>query len=179
MTAHRKHCHINRPNKQSPTGFVFICPGRHEEQESKPCARQTGQGLEDGLAHLHRLRPDWFKSSSRYDYLITNAWDQIEYKARTGRSVPTAVEVATRRNVERLYSEIRHLKRVVACGELAHLAVRLCVEFLGYGGSVAYVSHTSRQALGCPTAATYGDAIESWAQDVVGNLRRRGSPRKA
>jgi hypothetical protein len=170
MTARGNPCHLHQPEIYASTGFIFICPGRYEEKECRPCSGQTGQGLKDGLAHLHRLRPDWFPSADRYDYLITNAWDRVEYKAKTGRSMPTSVEVAVRRNVERLYSEIARLDRVIACGEQAHLAVHLCTEFLGYSGVVAYAPHTSRQALGCPNAAAYEGAIQRWAEGIIGQL---------
>jgi len=84
--------------------------------------------------------------------------------------MPTSVEVAVRRNVERLYSEISRLDRVIACGEQAHLAVHICTEFLGYSGVAAYTSHTSRQALGCPNAAAYEGAIQRWAEGIIGQF---------
>ncbi len=148
-------------------GFVFICPGRFEEREGRPCAGQTGKGLDDGLSYLVRLRQDLFASRNRYDYLITNAWPQVEYKKKTNRSVPDCSDVTPRQNIERLFAEIKGLSHVVACGELAHIAVRISVEFLLFSGKVAYVKHTSRQSLGCPTKDQYEGTLNDWAQSVV------------
>jgi hypothetical protein len=170
-------CYIRRPLLPSTTGFVFICPGRLEENAGYPCAGQTGQGLNAGLAQLTRLRGDLFPSRDRFDYLITNAWIHPEYRTRPGqprpRSLPELMEVVTRQNIERLHSEILELNHVVACGELAHLAVRLCVEFLNYSGNVAYVEHTSRQALGCPTNDRYDEVIKAWAKRVIAQFDGR------
>ena len=167
----KQQCHINRPPKSVSTGFVFICPGRYEEKAGRPCAGQTGKGLDDALSHLTQLRHDLCPSLDRYDYLITNAWPHVEFVMKTGRSLPEANEIAVRKNIERLRGEIEGLSHIVACGGLAHLAVRMCTEFLGYTGQVAYVAHTSRQALGCPTADQYDEALHGWARRVVGQFR--------
>jgi len=172
LNTHQPSCHISRPDYPSSAGFVFICPGRYEETNGRPCVGQTGAGLENGLRHLSARRPDLFPSTRRYDYLITNAWHHVEFVAKTGRSVPFPIEVATRQNTERLCTEIRPLTHVVACGTLAHLAVKLCADFLGYDGTIAYVAHTSRQALGCPSVEHYDQAMSDWASQVIEQLDR-------
>jgi hypothetical protein len=166
MTEQETLCHIHWPKNAGQVGFVFICPGRFEEREGRPCAGQTGRVLDDGLSHLVQMRDDLFTSQNRYDYLITNAWPQVEYKESTNRSVPKCSEVTSKQNIQRLFSEINGLSHVVACGELAHLAVRICVEFLNFSGNVAYVKHTSRQSLGCPTKGQYESTVKDWAKSV-------------
>ncbi|OOE92016.1 hypothetical protein BZG76_09240 [Salinivibrio sp. AR647] len=167
MTEQGTLCHIHRPKDSGQVGFVFICPGRFEEREGRPCAGQTGRVLDDGLCHLVQMRGDLFTSRNRYDYLITNAWPQVEYKKSTNRSVPNCIEVTSKQNIQRLFSEINGLSHVVACGELAHLAVRICVEFLNFSGNVAYVKHTSRQSMGCPTKEQYDSTVRDWAKSVI------------
>ncbi len=159
-------CHINKPIKKSKVGFVFICPGRFEEAKKKPCSGQTGTNLQDALGFLSKNKNNIFHSTDRYDYLITNSWDTIEYKAKTNRSTPDFVEVLDRENIIRLFNEIKELSFVVACGVHAHIAVKACQEFLGFNGKVVNVKHTSSQALGCPTAEERNSRIEEWANSV-------------
>ncbi|MBU2571110.1 MAG: hypothetical protein KJ725_13995 [Gammaproteobacteria bacterium] len=167
MTERDISCHLHSPNIPGQVGFVFICPGRFEEKEGRPCAGQTGKVLDDGLSHLVKIRHDLFTSRNRYDYLITNAWPQVEYRDKTNRTVPKCIEVTSKQNIQRLFSEINGLSHVVACGELAHIAVRICVDFLKFSGKVAYAKHTSRQSLGCPTKCQYESTVKDWANSVV------------
>lgn len=163
-------CHINLPVQAGRTGFVFICPGRFEQRSGRPCAGQTGTHLEAAVQHLAAMQPSHFPHRSRYDYLITNVWDRVEFKGLTLRSVPTKDEVANPANLLRLHKELAGLENLVACGALAHHAVRRCIATYGFSGRVAYVKHTSRQALGCPTRAQYPQTIMDWAAEVVRQL---------
>ena len=70
-------CHINKPENDCKTGFVFICPGRVEENKRKPCAGQTGINLQDGLAYLNSKMDNIFPYTERYSYFITNAWSKV------------------------------------------------------------------------------------------------------
>jgi hypothetical protein len=162
-------CYLNVPDNPGTTGFVYICPGQREDQYGRPCAGQTGTMLDRALPYLQGLRPRIFPYLSRYEYLITNAWPEVEYPGqdKRERSVPKAVEVASMINIEGLYGEIAHLKHVVACGDLAHLATKLWIEFLGLEGRVAYVKHTSSPALGCPTREQLDGAVQGWAISVA------------
>lgn len=166
-TYRRPGCHIAQPEFPSEVGFVFICPGRYEEKAGKPCAGQTGVMLESALPHLCERMPGVFSSPERLNYLITNAWPQVEYKAKTGRSVPTESEVLLLDNVEGLYHEIESLRYVVACGNLAHAAITRCQQVFELKAVVARVSHTSRQALGCPTNANLPIRLKQWASSVI------------
>ena len=109
-TAHAQPC------PEARTGFVFICPGRHEANRGYPCAAGTGANLNRVLEVLHQRRSDLFPSASRWQYVVTNSWDRVEYPALTGRSVPTEGEVLMPANLERLAREIAALERVVAFG---------------------------------------------------------------
>ena len=99
-------CHIHRVEPPSLVGFVFICPGRAEEREGRPCAGQTGKVLDDGLSHLVQMRNDLFTSRNRYDYLITNAWPEVEHKKKTKRSIPKCIEVTSKQNIGRLFLKL-------------------------------------------------------------------------
>ena len=168
-------CYINTPDNKSIVGFVFICPGRFEEKHGKPCVGQTGTNLESCLHYLVKKRSDIFQSVNRYDYLITNAWPRVEYKSKTGRSTPSRIEILTKNNIERLYCEIKHLDYVIACGEHAHIAVKICKEFLGFKGIVVNMKHTSSQALGCPTTDERESRLEEWADEVINKLQASGN----
>lgn len=168
MTACRKlDCHIALPQIESEVGFVFICPGRYEEKKGAPCSGQTGAMLEKALPLLFEKMPTVFSSTNRHDYLITNAWPHVEYKKKTGRSVPRKSEILLLENLEGLYLEIKSLKYIVACGKLAHAAIDLCHERFHLDAAVAKVAHTSRQALGCPTNAELPSRLEKWAATVT------------
>lgn len=165
-------CHIWVPMHPSTTGFVFLCPGRHEKNKNRPCAGATGRNLDDGLVHLARLRRAIFPSANRYDYLLTNSWPTIEYRAATERSGCDWHELVAKGNLERLHDEIKDLKTVIACGEEARVAVQLCAEFLGLKATFAYASHTARAALGCPTKDAYPLVIRAWAEGIASQLPR-------
>jgi hypothetical protein len=160
-------CHIAVPKVQNQVGFVYICPGRHEERLGKPCAGQTGVMLESALLLLHAKKPEIFWSSERQHYLITNAWPHVEYKKKTHRSVPLVSEISSHENLERLYHEIKLLQYIVACGKLAHVAVDRCRKAFRLESVVAQVSHTSRPALGYPTNEDLPVRLDEWAYSVV------------
>ncbi len=168
MTTYRPpSCHLELPKFPSGVGFVFICPGRYEEKQGRPCAGQTGVMLEAALPLLFAKRPQIFPSPERDHYLITNAWPTVEYKGKTMRSVPLKSYIMLEQNIERLYHELKGLQYIVACGKLAHLVLDLCRQNFPLQAAVAQVSHTSRQALGCPTKADLPNRLDQWAESVV------------
>jgi len=104
--------------KEKRVAVVFSCPGRHEEVAGHPAARITGRNLETLLALLSKAlnRSDLTRSN----ITITNVWPDIEYKAKTGRSEPTAKEVKSPKNIERLQQELDDISEfVIFCGEKA------------------------------------------------------------
>ncbi|MCX7694040.1 hypothetical protein LCC91_13255 [Tepidimonas taiwanensis] len=158
----------HQPCPGARTGFVFICPGRFEAQRGYPCAAGTGANLARVLVALHGLDPQRFPSPYRVDYVITNAWPQVEYPALTGRSVPTVAEVLQSENLARLAAELAGLRTVVACGAQAHEAVRALRASGALAAEVAYGRHLSQRAINTLRGATDTPGrIALWAADVA------------
>ena len=161
-TAHAQPCPGAR------TGFVFICPGRHEANRGYPCAAGTGANLNRVLEVLHQRRPDLFPSTSRWQYVVTNSWDRVEYPALTGRSVPTEGEVLMPANLERLAREIAALERVVACGAQAQAAVRALKAGGRFQGDVAFARHLSQRSVNMiPGGTDTPSRIARWCEDLL------------
>jgi len=85
-------CHLNIGNKKNKVAFVFSCPGQSEEKAQKPAAGQTGKNLDALLVYLNKKNSTIFRDTDRYEYRITNAWDKVEFKSRTGRTEATKKE---------------------------------------------------------------------------------------
>ncbi|MBX3601429.1 MAG: hypothetical protein KF863_12445 [Rubrivivax sp.] len=161
-TPHRQPC----PGAQ--TGFVFICPGRHEANRGYPCAAGTGANLNRVLAVLHRRRPDLFPSLERWKYVVTNSWDRVEYPDLTGRSVPTTAEVLQPANLARLAGEIGGLRHVVACGAQAHAAVQALAADGRLRGRAAFGRHLSQRSVNMIAGASDTPGrIERWCDDLL------------
>ncbi len=161
-TAHAQPC------PEARTGFVFICPGRHEANRGYPCAAGTGANLNRVLEVLHQRRPDLFPSASRWQYVVTNSWDRVEYPALTGRSVPTEGEVLMPANLERLAREIAALERVVACGAQAQAAIRALKAGGRFQGEVAFGRHLSQRSVNMiPGGTDTPSRIARWCEDLL------------
>ena len=164
-TPHRQPCPGAR------TGFVFICPGRHEANRGYPCAAGTGANLARVLAVLHSRRPDWFESVDRGRYVITNSWPNVEYPALTGRSVPTEAEVLAPDNLARLAAEIGALDLVVACGAQAQAAVRALAAGGVLRARTAYGRHLSQRAVNMIAGGTDTPSrIARWCDDLLAQI---------
>ena len=153
------------------TGFVFICPGRHEANRGYPCAAGTGANLNRALVQLHDLRPDLFPSASRSMYVVTNSWPDVEYPALTNRSVPTEAEVLRPANLDRLAGELAGLETLVACGAQAHAAVRALTDSGRITARVALARHLSQRSVNMiPGATDTPGRIRRWCEAVVAQL---------
>ncbi len=162
LTAHHQPC------PGATTGFVFICPGRFEAQRGYPCAAGTGANLARALAELHRRDAVRFASPHRADYVVTNAWPQVEYPALTGRSVPTVAEVLQPANLERLAAELAGLRWVVACGAQAHAAVRALRDAGRLTADIACERHLSQRSINSIRAcADTAGRIAHWCTAVL------------
>jgi hypothetical protein len=162
------HC---QPCPGAHTGFVFICPGRHEANRGYPCAAGTGANLARALPVLHARRPDLFPAPERSMYVITNSWDQVEFPALTGRSVPTEAEVLAPANLARLEAEIAGLAVVVACGAQAQAAVRALRAAGRLPARPAFGRHLSQRSVNMiPGAADTPGRIGRWCDDVLAQL---------
>jgi hypothetical protein len=162
-----------QPAQGATTGFVFICPGRFEAARGYPCAAGTGANLARALAELSAAAPELFPSASREKYVVTNAWDRVEYPALTGRSVPTEAEVLQPGNLSRLRDEIAQLAVVVACGAQAHAALQQLCAAGALVARVAYGRHLSQRAVNAIRGPTDTPGrIRAWCNDVLGQLGR-------
>jgi hypothetical protein len=115
------HLQIGKENKLA---IVFSCPGRFEEIAGHPAARTTGRNLEMLLSLLSKElnRTDLERSN----VTITNAWPNVEYKEKTGRSEATLAEITAPENLKRLREELDQVTElVIFCGERARAAGRL------------------------------------------------------
>jgi hypothetical protein len=161
----------HQPCAGAVTGFVFICPGRHEANRGYPCAAGTGANLARALVPLHERAPARFPSPHRADYVITNAWPQVEYPALTGRSVPMESEVLVPNNLERLAAELRGLQTVVACGQQAQAAVRALLAQGLLPAAVAHGRHLSQRSVNMiPGATDTPGRIRLWCESVLAQL---------
>lgn len=161
----------HQPCATAATGFVFICPGRHEANRGYPCAAGTGANLTRALVNLHQRQPQRFCSASRLDYVVTNAWPTVEYPALTQRSVPTEAEVLQAANLQRLAAELQGLRTVVACGAQAHAAVRALVACAALDADVAFVRHLSQRSVNMIAGASdTAGRIAVWCDTVLAQL---------
>ena len=109
-----------------------------------------------------------FASPHRADYVVTNAWPQVEYPALTGRSVPTVAEVLQPANLERLAAELAGLRWVVACGAQAHAAVRALRDAGRLAADIACERHLSQRSINSIRAgADTAGRIAHWCTAVL------------
>lgn len=102
--------------------FVFSVPGANESRNGRPVVGQTGTNLSNALRELNLLRSDFFGSTNRYDYRITNAFDRpIARSLGDGKSEATITEVRSPSNVRRVAEELTGCRLVVLCGRRAQL----------------------------------------------------------
>lgn len=153
--------------------FVLSCPGRYEEQAGHPAAGNTGKNLERLVRHLGpRIGlPDL----ARTHVTITNAWDGIEYKGKTGRSEASDEEVKRACNIGRLADELRHVAMlIVLCGEKAKLAFQQprVLEFLPHSVYMAFVPHLGGLGLnnGITSDVTSQRIVSAKEQRLSGRL---------
>ncbi len=101
--------------------FLFSAPGRLEEEKSAPVAGVTGANLDAALAWLRGVEPALFPSGNRYDYRVTNAFAEVLYEGKHGRTEASRAEVLAPANVARVLRELDGVEAVVLCGGKACL----------------------------------------------------------
>lgn len=129
---------------QNSVAIVFSCPGRHEELAGYPAAKTTGKNLEQLLLLLSEAlnRSDL----TRRNITITNAWPDVEYEAKTGRSEATEQDVMRPKNLERLQRELSNITEfVIFCGDIAK-ATSLKL-LLNRNPKFIYVNHLATRGL--------------------------------
>lgn len=125
--------------------FVFSVPGANERRDCRPVAGQTGSNLSIALQELNLLRSDLFASTNRYDYRITNAFDQaIARSLGDDRSEASISDVRSPSNVNRVVQELSGCRLVVLCGRRAQL---LSDPICKMPTKIVHVSHIGNAAL--------------------------------
>lgn len=164
--------HLQR-GKQQRVAFVFSCPGRHEEAAGHPAARGTGRNLEMLLSILSIAlgRNDL----TREEITITNAWPQVEYLSKTGRSEATAREVTAPENIHRLEQELEDVGDfIVFCGERAKTVSKILK--LKNNPRFVYIEHLGLRGLSLIRKDVWGEPIiaaELQAMAAGGSRRKR------
>jgi hypothetical protein len=109
------------------TVIVLSAPGADEERLKRPAAGQqkgqTGETLSDLVRRGHDRDPGRFPSPDLADYRICNAWDKVEYEAKTQRSEASTAEVMDPANLARLRADIGAADTILTFGVRANLAV--------------------------------------------------------
>lgn len=153
----RKYMAIHiQVGKKSAVAVVFSCPGRHEEKNNCPAAKNTGKNLHTFLSILAIKLPR--NELVRSNITITNAWSCVEYKAKTNRSEATDQEIVTIPNIGRLRRELDHITEfIIFCGKKAKLASThftlknqpkfIYIEHLGTRGLLSITTDTSGRAI--------------------------------
>lgn len=124
--------------------FMFSCPGQKEETNNRPVTGVTGENLDILLGMLNQKNPTLFPYADRYHYRITNAWSQIEYKAKSGRTEAKLSEIKNPLNIQRIREDIQGMDYVIFFGKSAQAANK----YLNLDGvKVIFSRHTSFQSL--------------------------------
>ncbi|OGU06652.1 MAG: hypothetical protein A2075_08715 [Geobacteraceae bacterium GWC2_58_44] len=150
--------------KEKKVAVVFSCPGRHEEVAGHPAAQSTGKNLDTLLLLLSQAlnRNDL----TRANITITNAWPEVEYQAKTGRSEATAKEVEGAGNIERLQQELEDVTDfVIFCGAKAAAVARNLR--LKYRPKFVYMRHPGLRGLSSPAAFTVTHDITRYTKAKI------------
>ena len=119
--------------RSNDVAFVFSCPGRkeYEARPQGPAKGDTGTNLNDLLGIMRKkyagtvMKITAPKRFSRDEIWITNAWSEVEYKTKTGRSEAKEEEILHPDNLDRLYRDLSRIERaIICCGRRAGAAVR-------------------------------------------------------
>lgn len=142
--------------KQKRVAVVFSCPGRYEESAGYPAAGATGKNL-DALLKLLSIALNR-SDLNRADITITNAWPQVEYRAKTGRSEATGKEVMAPENLVRLQGELAEISDlVIFCGKRAKAAAAQLQ--LKYLPKFVYIGHLGLRGLSTMNKDVKGEPI--------------------
>ncbi len=146
------------------TAFVFSCPGQEEMNLGTVCAGTTGVNLSMVLEYCHEKNSTVFPSSSKCDYLITNASDLVHFKNMTNDTEASDEEIYAAENLQRLRTELQSKNIIICMGERASSAVRQAGI---HGKVVCFKHHLSNQKLN----RAYTN--DQFAEDLSPEERRR------
>ena len=148
-------CHFNMGKTKNKVAFVFSCPGQDEEKAQKPTAGQTGKNLDALLVYLHKQNSTIFRYTDRYSYRITNSWDRVEFRSRTGRTEATQKEISTKENIKRVKKELDGMDIVIFFGKKAQRIKKL----IDFSGVILAIRHLSFQSLNQITKDRNGNKL--------------------
>ena len=157
----------------SDVGFVFSAPGQKEENAVRPVAGQTGKNLCRALRLLHQRCKSLFPSTCRYKYRITNAWSDVEFEKKTGRSEARNTEVLTQD--QRVFRELNGCRIIVFCGDKAIL-LRTKLEQSGKFDALVCLPHIGNLGLanstkiGIPGLHRNDERINKWVELLIDQL---------
>lgn len=150
-----------------PVAFVLSVPGTEEAHQGKPVAGDTGENLDMALVLLHKKLPTVFCSKNRYDYRITNAYNQpIAVGLGHTSSEATRAQIQCPQNVSRFIRDIEGCTVVVLCGVKAQLLLDPVIKS---GNTVITVPHIGNKGLNGTFKLT---GIDSAAPPTVRRKRR-------
>ena len=122
--------------------FVFSVPGKLELYNNRPVVGETGVLLED-LMFL--LKDEIFKDidknkrTNRYDYRITNSFNQPTFKAKDNRTEASKTEIEEKNNIERLRNELIDITNYIfVFGDKAKIAIE---NLKGLKAKLIFVRH--------------------------------------
>lgn len=125
--------------------FVFSVPGATESRDGAPVAGDTGENLSSALEHLHSARPRLFPSLNRYDYRITNAFQEPTAEALGHkRSEASDSDVRSPLNVQRVLADLDGCSLVILSGNKAKL---LATDIRNAEMAVIEVPHVGNKGL--------------------------------
>jgi len=131
--------------RRTDAAYVFSAPGQKEENATCPVSGTTGQHL-DQLIEI--LATKGLSLPPRQHARITNAWDGVEFKGRTGRTKAGDNQILNKLNLARLAAELADISQCVICfGKKAKLAVDMIKDRLQPGCEVIYAQHLSPQSI--------------------------------
>lgn len=174
-----KECHYNKGIK-TDIALVFSCPGKKEENQSRPISGQTGKNLDYFLTRLsEKLK---FEFKNRYDLRITNSVKTVYYKNSTSnKTEPTTYEIKDENNLIRLYNELYDIEGFILCfGKKAELAlneIQKNSDFKLKTNKIFTVRHLSNSSLnrikaGKLTGSTASEfRINTLVDDLFENLK--------
>ena len=158
------------------TAFVLSAPGRRECEAGRPAAGETGRSLNIALKTLHRIEPGVFPSCALDDYTLLNAWDEVLYRAHTGRTEAKDKDILGAGNICRVAQLLRDMEAVVALGDKARLAVSKAWPV----GTLFTGRHPSLQSLNrayssnaCTAEERRTERTTQWARDLLASKCKR------
>lgn len=166
--------HFQNGDPDCKTAFVFSCPGKAEEKLGLPVSGTSGKYLNYALRYLHAQAPELFPYPCKSKYRITNAWPEVEYIGKTGRTQATSEEIIQQSNLSRLTKELRGSGLVVAIGDraiktLSALYPRKDFPNVVHPSGRGFNKHY--KATGSTREKRVDKRIQMWVKDILSEIR--------